>query len=604
MELTSPLTSLTSISTPHSYHTARGSPFNAADDTSPSSSIEEPPPPPVDPGYRDAVQLPHELKSHCQIHMEEQLYTAAIHILSGLLSDGNIVQRPLQLKHQKPKPARIPPPSQIALLATLIIHPSFTSRAPEISNIHAASYALSYLRGLLSTVGPVNANLRAAFEFIKPGIRLNGRGGDNVGSASGNTSNDDDSDSLSGAFACSQLLFRRAPDFWGLLGWAFRCAAEYPQRWRHWRVWLEYMVSVLEADFDERLSRDDKQEKVGEEGSARAYPMLAGSLMVGYLEGLRRERRNGLKEVMRAMFAFSDGETVASDRVLYREVFEKETAIAKPGEKTKRKRVEEAVVDLENDQFGDYLDGDDFSSDFSSPDRPTTTTPHPKRRGRKPKPPPTPTFTLTDPIYETVPFRLRLFRLLSNVSYYLPSTFTPVSDLYENFTSHVRNLPLPIYRLFIESHQSYLPEDIQVSFLRSVIEDLLPPNCPDPATIDPENSGSGLGEHGVTVLMMRECFLPFAAHRVTAEDNAKLSLALESLMGFVYAQIDVEYDDGLRRAVERGIRARDQKVGSGGGRRRGPGKGEKEGETEAREILARSGRGLRRLVDVVATAGR
>lgn len=71
MELTSPLTTLASISTPDSYHTARDSPSNAAYDTTLSSPLEEPDE--EGPRYRDAVQLPHELRSHCQIHMEEQL---------------------------------------------------------------------------------------------------------------------------------------------------------------------------------------------------------------------------------------------------------------------------------------------------------------------------------------------------------------------------------------------------------------------------------------------------------------------------------------------------------------------------------------------------
>lgn len=71
MELTSPLTTLTNISTPTSFYTARNSPSNAADDTGLSSPVEEPLADELP--YRDAAQLPHELKSHCQIHLEEQL---------------------------------------------------------------------------------------------------------------------------------------------------------------------------------------------------------------------------------------------------------------------------------------------------------------------------------------------------------------------------------------------------------------------------------------------------------------------------------------------------------------------------------------------------
>ena len=71
-EMTSPLTNLGTISTPESYYTARNSPSNAADETALTSPVE-PPQEDDDPGYRDAVQLPHVLKSHCQIHLEEQL---------------------------------------------------------------------------------------------------------------------------------------------------------------------------------------------------------------------------------------------------------------------------------------------------------------------------------------------------------------------------------------------------------------------------------------------------------------------------------------------------------------------------------------------------
>ncbi|KAJ4304120.1 hypothetical protein N0V88_001730 [Collariella sp. IMI 366227] len=427
----------------------------------------------------------------------------------------------------------------LALLATLIIHPSFTSRAPETNHLHIASYAFSYLRGLLNTVGPVNADLRAAFEFTNSGTRSSARGGGGgAAGTSGHTSNDDDSDSVGGNFARSQLLFRRAPDFWAVLGWAFRCAAEYPQRWQHWRVWLEYLVSVLEADWDERLARDPEGGRVGMGKSSRPYPMLFESLLVGYLEGLKRERRNGLKDVMRALFAFSDSESATSDRALYNEVFEKETAVSKPGDNSKRKRGEVAAVDLENDQFGDYLDNS--SSSASPPPTKRATTPTPKRRGCKPKSRPAQSFTLTDPISKTVPFRLRLFRLLSAASFYLPSSLAPS-------TSSTRASPR-----------------------------------------------TWEGENGVTVRVMCKCFLPFAAHRVTAEDNAKLSLALESLMGFVYATIEVEDVEGLRRAVEKGIKAREEKVEGTGRKRRGAGAGGGGGgaaEKGAREVLARSGRG-------------
>ncbi|KAK3295613.1 uncharacterized protein B0H64DRAFT_417276 [Chaetomium fimeti] len=569
-------------------------------------------------GYRIAAWIVLMLKN----------YTAAIHILSGLLSDGNTttaLQHPHHLPNQnlKPKPALIPPPSQIALLTTLIIHPSFTTRPPEISNTHAASHALSYLRGLLSTVGAVNANFRAAFQFgdapttttTSTTTNKNTRyGGPRTGttSTSSNNSNhnhnnnnstsdsdddDDSDDALTGPFARSQLLFRRAPDFWAVLGWAFRCAAEQPRRWRHWRVWLGLAVSVLEADFDERLARDrdrdrDREGVVGrgKGKSVSAYPALGQSLLVGYLRGLGRERRNVLKEVLRGLFAFADGENGVADRAVFREVFERETVVKGAGS-GKRKR-EDTMVDLENDRFGDYLDGDEFESGGEEEDG-AGRVPTPKGRrkpGRKPKAEATPSFILTDDIAETVSFRLRIFRLLSAVSYYLPDTFARVDELYERFTDHVRSLPLAMFRLFVEPHPADLPEDVRVSFLRMLIEEMLPRHHPEPADVDPDNASAT----GVSVLVLQECFLPFPANKVTAEDNAKLSLALESMLWFVYSQIDVAYSPELRQAVEKGIKAREDNIKNKRGGRP---------DKAAKDVLARSARNLRALVDVIAVAG-
>jgi hypothetical protein len=458
---------------------------------------------------------------------------------------------------------------------------------------------------LLNIVGPINANLRAAFEFgggyssgrnhttITTKKRTGSKGPKNRTRARDSfspSSGDSDGDSVGGQFARSQLLWRRAPDFWAVFGWALRCAAEYPHRWCHWRLWLEFMVGVLEADWDERLVRDEVSGRTARGKPATPYPLLSGSLLVGYLGDLRRERKNVPKEVMRALFAFSQEGDVASDWAVFREVFERETVVGRG--KSKRKRGD-TVVDLENGQFGDYLDGDE--SESSSDDGLMPSAPRAQRKpGRKAKGVGTPAFCLTDGIAETVPFRLRIFRLLSAVSFYVPDTFESVDELYERFTDHVRGLPLPMFRLFLEARPSILPEYVQVALLRTVIENLLPTH-PDPAVVDPQG-GSG---NAVTVRMMQKCFLPFPANKVTAEDNAKLSLALENLMWFIYSQIDVEYSEGLRKAVEAGIKAREDKI-----RRRGTASKGNAPDKAAREVLARSARNLRALVEVIAATGR
>ncbi|KAK4143664.1 uncharacterized protein C8A04DRAFT_28656 [Dichotomopilus funicola] len=699
MELTSPLTTLGSISTPESFYTAHDS---AADDTTLSSPVED-----VlfweEPTYRPAVQLPRELRQHCQIHLEEELYAAAIHILSGLIADGSTTSSHQRSRFpppkQKPRPVLVAPPSQLALLATLIIHPSFTSRPPELTHLHAASQAFYYLRGLLATVGPINANLSAAFSFSnsnfgrstttttttrshsnrRPTLYPPPAPRKSTGNADGGNDSDDSLSSdttapgrKNGPLAPAHLLFRRAPDFWAVLGWTFRCAAEAGQhpRWRYWSVWLDMMVEALEADWDGRVTLQNEGGGKMQEESSSSKSVLRQALIVQYVEDLQRERRNCLREVLKAVFAFSDPENGVSDRALFREVFERETVVRKEGAQSKRKREQEAVVDLENDQFGDYLDGDDF--EFDDEDDEAGTAPAAPRRerrpGRKPKAASAASsaaFTLTDELAETVPFRLRIFRLLSAVSDAFPDTLASVGELYEGFTDQVRSLPLPMFRLFVDriargvggsgaADNLLMAECVQVSFLRMLIEDLLPATPPPPAAPaasakqtrrstsarrqsarnqnqnqtqaqtqtqkppnetpenDPAPTSNEETETGITLPLLQTRFLPFAASKVTAQDNAKLSLALEAMMTFVFAHIDVAYSAGLRRAVEMGIQAREERVnggGLGGGGRRGRWVGTGAGgtagggsamEREAREVLARSGRNLRSLVDVIA----
>jgi hypothetical protein len=79
---------------------------------------------------------------------------------------------------------------------------------------------------------------------------------------------------------------------------------------------------------------------------------------------------------------------------------------------------------------------------------------------------------------------------------------------------------------------------------------------------------------------------------VTAEDNARLSLALESMLWYLYPRCEMGDADALRRAVERGIRAREDKIKKRAG-------GGDSVERAAREVLARSARSLRALADVV-----
>ncbi|KAK1756145.1 hypothetical protein QBC47DRAFT_321207 [Echria macrotheca] len=633
MAPTSPLTTIATMSTPNSFHTA---PITSSDspgggrpeDTGISSPIHDDqfPGPGPSPSttttqkFRRAVLPVHSLRAHCQIQLEEELFLPAILLLDNLLTDGSPTppsdssssssgdRRGREVDAKKTPAARVATPQQLAILNTLTIHPVYTSRLTEPTNAHVAARARIYLQGVLALVGPINANLRAAFAFSRHGGGGSGYRRESRFGTSGHTSplessssvdgSTESSESLDGRMANEQSLWRRGTDFWAVLGWAFRCAAEHPHRWAFWRGWVEFMVEVLEVDWDEREALDET--RLG--GVDEKNKMVKGSLLVAYLEDVRKERKNVLKEVVRALLAFTDDDP--TDKVIYREVFDRELAVG-TGKGSKRKR-SPTVLDLDNDKFGDYFDmaGDDDLGDEDedeeegSPPSPSpgmrrSTSRRGRGRGRPAKQDASSTTgpRISEAVADTINIRLRLFRILSAAANALPEYFCEVGDLYGMFTDRVRGMPLPLFRLFVESHTNNLPGVVEVEILRNLVDDLLPSSRPSPASVDPDTDA----ENGLSPVILEKCFLPFAAARVQPEENAKLAVVLESMMWFMWARgaLSGEGGGGLGRAVERGIRAREDKI-----RRRLEGLGVTAADREAKEVLDRSARSLRVLVTI------
>ena len=239
----------------------------------------------------------------------------------------------------------------MAVLATLAIHPKHTSKLADSAAHEVSSLAMSYLRTVLATVGPVNANLRDAFLF-------RGETGRRRRSSEQADLNDMDSDEdhVRGKTANKGSIWARGQDFWRVLGWAFNCSAQHPHRWRWWQPWLEYMVDVLEEDYKERKRLDIEREGSQE---SNEYQLLHESLLVSYMMP-KNSRVSPLKPIISALFA--DGNT--SSQTIFKEVFTRENKVASKSSK-KRKR---DWVDLENDKFGDY--DDDSSTGGSEPPTP------------------------------------------------------------------------------------------------------------------------------------------------------------------------------------------------------------------------------------------
>lgn len=330
------------------------------------------------------------------------------------------------------KPAFVPPPAQLALLGTLAVHPLHTTRAPETSQLQISSQALTYLRNVLATVGPVNANLRAAFDFAA--TSRNRRGGGSGGwdvdmgvGGDGDSYGDDEAeaDRVNSRFAAEGSVWHRVQDFWAVAGWALNCATAHPHRWAYWRPWLEFMCDALESDWEERARLDlEAHQRAGASPGTNAsgnrsggggggsqeceHRLLRDSLLMAYVS--HSGRSGGPKAVLRALFA--DGSQSA--RQVFQEVFEREAKVASDAAaRSKRKR---QTLDLENDKFGDYYDDEDDAlassqgSEAGTPRRP----PGSKGSAEEVAPP-----VVSPGMIESIPIRMRLFSLVSSSFFFL-----------------------------------------------------------------------------------------------------------------------------------------------------------------------------------------
>ncbi|KAF5688173.1 hypothetical protein FCIRC_1991 [Fusarium circinatum] len=567
------------LSSPSSFVTAHDATLDKS--TAASSPVHENPCP-----YRDARQLPRDLKAHCQILLEEQLcmpalalsmvtYTyneidgSAINLLNSIAASG-ISKHTSSKKH-----VLVPPPSHLALLNTLVIHPLHTTRAEKKDQLDVASQALDYLRNILRAAGPINADLRTAFQFSstpRSGRRWDQYGQGNESDVSDTESNGDD-DRLRGKIANDGSIWSRGQDFWSTLGWAFNCSTLYPKRWQYWKVWLEFMLDVLEADWNER-ERCDKEAQLAN-GPESELPRTSRneSIIVMYMEQ-QNGRQNGAKGFIKAIFA--DGGEISSSA--FHEVFDKEP---RGPSKTSKKRKREQVLDLENDKFGDYFDDESISSGVSEPPTP-----------QKPKD----TRKLgtggvhSQGLVESVDIRLRLFRLLSAVTWSLRKP-SELHRLYEEYTAALKLLPLPMFTLFACRRPNPLLSEAHITITKELFDLLLPSSYKDPSKADPEGDAEG----SLTLPMLEECFVPHPANTVALEDNAKLSLVVEDAMQLLWACDLMVYSEEFEEAVEMGIKAREAKAKK---RRTGKVKGD-EADALAQEILTNSGERIRLFLEVL-----
>ncbi len=319
-------------------------------------------------------------------------------------------------------------------------------------------------------------------------------------------------------------LWARAEDFWHVVGWSFNCSILHQRRWERWSIWLAFMVDLLELDWDLRR-RDSCVD--GMKKSLIVKHINFGGAIAG------RERK-----IVKAVFADGQPKAVAE----FGEIWQNETKELKTD--TAFKRVE-AKIDIEADNYGDYLededegDLEDSASDASS--QPSDLNLHSMDS--------VPNISTKLGGMDSIDLRIRLLSLLSRVSDALPDTFTPVTTLYHNFFEHIRPLPLPAFFAVMSPPSLNLFDLTAASTLTQyVLRSIIAAAAPVPPS------------DAISQEVFQRCYLPFSANTVSIVDNTKVSLCVETLLRLLDKHCGLDWSPAFHDLAEAGIKARTMKA--------------------------------------------
>ena len=380
-------------------------------------------------------------------------------------------------------------------------------------------------------VGPVNSSLDEAFVFsgVETSSRRGGGGARRRTIAEDASPTASEPDEIENDLAQTGAVWAQAEDIWQVVGWGFNCSVLHQRRWARWRVWIEYMLDCFEEDWKIREDGDmgsDDEEADGQ----REKSMIVRSLSADDVTtGLERK-------IVRAIFADGGSRPAAE----FPEIWKNETKERRPEVETKKIPTK---IDIEADNYGDYLDEDEDSDvEASDPNPPEA------RSASQPKP-------LTDlsaPLGGAIALnlRLRFLSLLSTVSASLPARFTPLDRLYDNYLEYIRPLPLPTFFILISPSNLGLcfSAPAASSLVQYILRSLITSSAPTPAGDD------------LTQQILEENYLPFPANTSSIADNAKVSLCVETLLRLSDRHVGLAWTPALQDAVELGITAREGKA--------------------------------------------
>lgn len=500
--------------------------------------------------YRPAAPLPFELQTHIHIYLEEILFSQAIDFLSSLVSASTA---------NAAKKIPVASPEILGLIATLTVHPSFTSRAPNAERLNQATSASQLLWVLLKTTGPVNARLNEAFRFRRfdgwNGMRGEPKGQD-----------EDGRNKLRIKYAEEESLFSLVSDFWAVVGWALNCACLrglYATRWEYWRLWLEYMLDVLERDWAVREATE-----ACEQSLLWKYVSTAAGANVK------------ARYILRAIFA--DASPKASSE--FQAVFPKE--MKPPRTDKEQYQKQEVTVDVDEEVYGDYLNDSDTTTDeddhFDSGrdslnPRPSkrlrTRTPSARRRNpRTGKSAPADQedsdsslnndATTVHPLggRRAISIRLRLLQLLTNICAHpdlskpgFENVFPDPHELFTLFVEFIRPLPLTAFeRLILPSGSKELRSETRVALCEFILQRM----------VDNDNGSNVSTLAPMTQERLVREYLPFTATANTIEFQAKYAVLVEAIVRTLLEEKNsvLARSDELSQAVSEGTAAREKKA--------------------------------------------
>lgn len=155
------------------------------------------------------------------------------------------------------------------------------------------------------------------------------------------------------------------------------------------------------------------------------------------------------------------------------------------------------------------------------------------------------------------------------------------------FVEKMAQLPVPAFEGFIAHHSCPLEQRALIAIIRLLMPAFLPSSTPQPQKVHPEADM----DESVSDRILVECYLPFAYR--TAENNAKLSLAIETLFRIMWRQGCFQWTPALQRAVEEGVKARNDKSVPKKNSRK------EDGESVARSTLRASGARILALAGII-----